>query len=67
MTATYVCREDSAELTNDWEEIIDSGALSDISNEDAGARVVVSRAIGPDCQGVPLELSSIQSLQAYED
>jgi hypothetical protein len=59
MTTTYVGREDSTELTNDWEEIIDSGALSDISYEDAGARVVVSRAIWSDCQGVPLELISI--------
>ena len=56
---TYVGREDGAVLADDWEEIIDSGALSDMSDEDAGARVVVCRAIGPDYQGVPLELSSI--------
>jgi len=31
---TYVCRENGSELANDWEEIINSGALRYMSDED---------------------------------
>jgi hypothetical protein len=45
---TYVCRKDSSELVNDGEEIINSGPLRYMSDEDACVGVVVCSASGTD-------------------